>query len=409
MTLPRPFALAALFAAALAACHAAAAQESPAAAASASRPKSLAVAVVGGVGTHARPFAVTNNSRARVPAPPRLKGWKPPKGGPTLTRVDLYLAREGDGVRVKVYAVTDDTWPPEAPGPKYGPRFENVASYLAREGETVSVVELRRFGVEPLALSVTEWKPEPEPPAPALSVASRVKSVEVVSFEGEWTPRAERHGARLVLRNVSAKNVVGLELTTDVLKSSESGFAADALIKAGATYDTEVGSGREIFPRPAPPPPLPLWAAVTTVLFDDGTYEGDPSTAAELTASHRGRLIQLARILEIMRETLGGKLDEADAVARLRARVQGLRVDVEPSVLDELAAKFPEVPRDKRRRLVAGAAVGGLVSGRYDALALLGQIEISQQYKDKEPGFDLRRRLGQMRDRLAARAGLPRD
>lgn len=406
MTFFRTLALAALCAYALSFSHPAAAQESQ----SAARPKGLALAVVGGDEGLARPFAVNSGSRVKVPAPPALKGWKRPKGAPPLTRVDLYLSREDDSVWVKVYAMTDDTWPPEVPGPKYGPRFETAGSYLVREGETVSVVELRRFGVEPLVLSVTEWKPEPEmpeTPAPVVTALSRLKSVEVVSFEGAWTPRAQRHGARLVLRNVSSKNVVGLELTTDVSKSSWSGFAAGPLIKAGATYDTQADSGREVIPHPAPPPPLPRWVAVSTALFDDGTYEGDPETAAELTASHRGRVIQLARILEVMREMLKGKLDEADAVARLKARVQGLRVDVEPSVLDELVAKFPELPRDKRRRLLARSAVGGLIGGRYDALSLLGAIEFKQ--KEKAAGFDLRPRLEEMRDQLAARAGLSRD
>src|SRR6201986_418395 len=180
MTFFRPLVIAALCASALSFSHTAAAQETRAGAGL----KRLAVTVVYDDQRSVGPITVQENVSedmyyAEFNPPNQLPGWKRPEGEPPLPALRLRLSREGDAVRIKVSAVFDDTWPPEAPGPKYGKREKAVGNYLAREGDTVRVGELKGFGLEPLSLALSEAKPEPEmsfEPAPARAV-SRLKTI----------------------------------------------------------------------------------------------------------------------------------------------------------------------------------------------------------------------------------------
>jgi hypothetical protein len=418
-SISRPLALAALFASALTFSQTAAAQEARAAADESKAPaaverRRLAVEVVEADGSRGPLFAVPDiaddSYAAEISPPRRIDGGKRPEGEPPLTRIRLRISYEGDAVRIKVIAVLDDSWPPDAPGPKYGPKEKAVGSYLAREGETLRVEGLKGFGFEPLVLAVSEAKPEPEMPfmpAPARAF-SRLKSIEVVSFTTEG---AEMERARLVLRNVSPKNIVGLEMGSDGGINMMQTFGPRPLIESGATYETETGSGRGGRVTAGggyEPAPQPEALVVGAAVFEDGSYEGDAKAAATMLARQKGRSAQFARVLKLLQDALGAEgLDTPGALARLKSRVGGLRIDVEPSALDELVARFPEIPRDECRRYVAGWAVDGLKMARGESLSLLEKVEGARARKAE--GFDLRRQLEDMRAVVEKRAGVRRD
>lgn len=419
MTFFRTLALAALCASALSFSHTAAAQEKRAAAEEPKAPaaaerRKLVVEVVEADGSRDHPFAVSDITgdayAAEISPPRRINGWKRPEGEPPLTRIRLRLSEEGGAARIKVVAVLDDSWPPEAHGPKYGPREKAVGAYLVREGEAVSIDELKSFGVEPLVLAVAEAKPEPEMPfipAPARAV-SRLKSIEVVSF---MTEGAEMERARLVLRNVSPKNIVGLGFGDDGSSSMEQTFGPRPLIASGATYEAEKGSGRGGRMTPGggyEPAPQSDALVVAAAVFEDGSYEGDQKTAAIMLARQKGRSLQFAHVLKLLQDALSADgLDAPGALARLKSQVGGLRIDVEPSALDELVSRFPKIPRDESRRHVAEWAVDGLRMARREALGLLEKVEGDRAQKAE--GFDLRRQLEEVRAAVEKRAGIRRD
>ena len=411
MTFLRPLALAALCAAALAIPQTIAAQETRAGA----ELKKLAVTVFFDEQRFVGPFDVLENApgdgrSAEISPLSQIKGWKRPEGKPPPTSVRLKVSREGDAVRIKVSLVFDDTWPPEASGPKYGAREQTVGAYLVREGETVGVEELKSFGVEPFSLAVSEAKPEPEmpfAPAPARATSS-LKSIEVVSFltEGEQMERG-----RLVVRNVSEKNVVALEIK--VKGHSQTAYRADPrpLIESGATYETWIYSGRSVIETPngLDPEPRPDALVVDAVVFADGSYEGDVRTAASMFASQKGRSIQFERVMKLLQSALDSEgPDPSGALARLKSQIGGLRIDIEPSVVDEMLSKFPTLRAgDGGRRIIAYAAVEGLKTGKVEALALLGAIERARA--EKAEGFDLRGRLEEMRGAIERRGRVTRD
>jgi hypothetical protein len=402
----RPLALAALCASALSFSQTAAAQGARAG----SELKRLSVTVAFDDHRSVGPFPVLENVSedtysAEFNPPEQLPGWKRPDGEPPLTAIRLRLAREGDAVRIKVFAVLDDTWPPEAPGPKYGKRVRPVGAYLVREGETVVVGELKDFGLKPLSLAASEAKPEPElpfTPAPARAV-SRLKSIEVVSFLNEG---ANMERARLVIRNVSQKPVVGVEVGVETEGYSQTAYrgGASPLIEPGGTYEMQVSAGRD-GPEPAPQPEA---LVVGAALFADDSYEGDAEAAAKMFARQRGRAIQLARVVLLLRGSLDKDMPAPEVLAEFKARVAEMRIDVSPPTLEQMLLKFPALrSNDDGRRIMAYSAVEGLRSGRDEALAMIEDIERAPAQKGE--GIDLRRILDELGGRVARQVGSARD
>ena len=410
LTFFRSAACAAICAAALVAQRPAAAQEGR----SEAGLKKLAVVVFEDGRVRRHPLVVPEkvaapDHAAEIGPPRRIAGRQGPEGEPPLTRVRLRLAREGDAVRIDVGAVLDDSYPADAPGPKYGPRVVWVASHLAREGETVSV-GLKRYGFEPLVLTVMEAQPEPEAPlipAPARA-ASRLKSVEVVSF---LTEGAQMERGRVVLRNVSRKNITALAVSVGGHFTQMAYHAGlRSLVASGGTYETEVSLGRGGRETPGgfEPEPQPDALVVSMAVFEDGSYEGDVETAAAMVARLKGRSVQFARVLGLLRNVLDADSPPAaDAVARLKAEVGGLRIDVEPPVLEALVARFPELPTPAARKLIAEAVVNELRGTRGEALRMLEEVERAQR---QEAGrFDLRRELEKVRALVERRGGGGRE
>jgi hypothetical protein len=397
-------ALAALCASALSFSQTAAAQESHTAAAGL---KKLAVAFIDTDGRPVHAFAVPENAKddeyaAETSPPRRLPNWKQPEGSIPLTSIRLRLYAEGDAVRIKVSAVLDDAWPPEAPGPKYGKREQAVGTYLARESETVSV-ELKSFGFEPLVLGVVEYKPEPElpfEPTPARAV-SRAKSIEVVSFLNEG---AEMERARIVIRNVSQKHVVGVEVKTDGYSQTAYRGGAHPLIESGGTYEMQFGGGRR-GPEPAPQPEALF---VSAALFADDSYEGDAEAAAQMFARQRGRAIQLARVVLLLHGSLDTDMPAPKVLAEFKARVAEMRIDVSPPTLEQMLSKFPTLRADDDgRRILAESAVEGLRNARGEALRMIEDIERTLAQKGESP--DLRRIHKELVEQVVRQVGSAHD
>jgi hypothetical protein len=369
------------------------------------RPESerLAVEVVGGTNHRVEVFeSAPGGGYSQFSPPRRLAGWERPKGQTPLTAVRLSASYEGDAVRLRVAAVFDDSQPADAPGPKYGERAQELANLLAREGETITVEEFKRFGAEPLVLKVVRFEPEPEPPpipAPARAI-SQLKSVEVLNFAPGGT-RAEEW-VTLTLVNLSSKGIVALEVGVPDRSATHTAQAAAGrvLMPPGGTFQTEINFGRggRRTPQGYEPEPPPDALVVMSAVFEDGSYEGDTEGAARMAASQRGRLTQLARALTLVQGALGApQLD----VAALRSQVEGLRIDAEPALLEELLSQFPKLKLngDGGRRLLAEAALGGMRSGREQALRLIEQAA----------GPDPRRQLESVRTQLEKGVGPRRD
>ena len=376
-----------------------------------SAPHKLAIEVSGR--DHLEPFPVSETSAEggflQTSPRRRLPGWKQPAGVAPLIGVKIRSTYEGEGVRLKIAFVFDDSEPADAPGPKYGEREQAVSSHFVREGEAITVAELRRFGYEPMTLRVVPALPsrlaEP-PPAAQPQIANPLQSVTVVSFESE---EAAPKFYRLTLRNLSAKSITALEITAGGggRRQRMEATSGRPLMAPGGTCETsiDVSGGWLKTPQGYVADARQQTWTVGTVVFDDGTYEGEARTAAVIAASRLGRRTQLARVLallETVSETAGR--DAVATLEELKARVSALRIDADASKADALLASFPELAKEQGRAWIMSQILDGLRRGRHEALSQVE--ELAARAKRDGPTFDLRQSLQAVKELLGRRGGI---
>lgn len=338
----------------------------------------------------------------------RLAQWKQAAGQLPVSRLKIRALLEGDAVRIKVSVVFDDSEPVDSPGPKYGAREQPVADYLAREGETVRVRELSRFGLESLLLKVVRAQPMPEaqPLAAPPEIENKLKSVEVVSF----TPDASSpRWYRLSLRNLTQKSIVALEIYESEGGRRGGGSQMDmqfmpgrALIAPGALYETQLSvgetSGRWTPQGFVPDSPRQLAFAVGTIIFDDGTYEGEAEVAAVIEAGQLGRHIQRQRIISLLEEITDTQgQGTKTALEKLKAQVSALRIDVDATVVNKLLARYPSLSEEHQRKRIMSEVMGGLKNGREELLFRIAEFERA------EGKIDFSKWLSNMKEQYAAK------
>ena len=370
-------------------------------------PKKLAIEVVlpGGAIDHQVPVGGRRGMRAPQR---RLPGWEQPAAGePPLTGIEFTSAYEGDAVRIKVSVVFDDSQM-DAPGPKYGPKERSIATYLAREGETVNVGELARFGVEPMQVKVVRANPEPETPplSSAPQIVNETKSVEVVSFERDQRPTSRNH-YNLRLRNATRKNIIALGLYEaspgGPARTRMIGYPGRPLIRAGDFYDYNYYFNVAAHTTPhqgvVPDADQPRTLNVGTVVFDDGTYEGDVGTAASVVAYQQGVRTQNERVALLLQIFLDAPaLGAPAAIEKLKAEVSALRIDADPAAVAELRAQFPALAESDADKRLAADVMSGLRGGKD---GVTHRIKRWEEMRAREPEtFDLRRHLSALKDDL---------
>jgi hypothetical protein len=372
-------------------------------------PRNLAIEIVGR--KHLIPAPVleppARGGYIETVPPSHLPGWQQPADALPLTRIRIRSTLEGDGVRIKVAVVFDDSEPADAPGPKYGEREQPLASYLVQEGETATVSELTRFGFEPMVLRVVKHQPRAEQPAPIMQpqIINPLQSVTVVSFESK-APPSTFYG--LTLRNLSVKSIIALDVYI-VEDGGSSGQRMEAppehpLMPPGATYETSISMGGWLTPQGSVPDMHQPTMTIGTVVFADGTYEGEAKTAAEIMARRRGQQKQLARVLPLLQSFLDAPPQDATtALEKLKAQVSMLRIDVDPTIVDELLARFPELPQKDNRTWLTAMIMDGYRNGRMEAMNRLREIEAMRAHKAES--FDFQQALRAAKEQLEKRIG----
>jgi hypothetical protein len=370
-------------------------------------PHNLAIQIVG---RHYGPSPVfeppSEGGFMEAVAPP-LSNWKQPAGTPPLARIRIRSKYEGAGVRLNVAAVFDDSEPVDAPGPKYGEKEEALGSYLVQEGETVTVRALARYGRAPMQLKIVKAAPRETESAlsPQPVLENPLKSVVVVGFESDAQSAPFQ---RLLLRNLSAKSIIALDVYSELGHGSSNSQSMEStpgrpLIAPGATYEVRVsingGRGGRTTPQGfVPYPPQPQTMVVGTVVFDDDTYEGEARRAAEIIARRRGRQLQLTRVLTLLPDNPDAPAQEpTDVLEKLKTQVSLLRIDADTALVDELAGRFPELPKGSRT-LLAAEVMNGLKHGREEVSRRLKEMADAQTRNPQ--GFNLPQALHAFREHL---------
>lgn len=289
-----------------------------------------------------------------------------------LTAIDVRANREGDAMRVRLSIIYNDISNQEW----WKDKKEKVAgSYLIRAGETIRPLELEQFGIEPFEMKGIDANPVVLKPG---------KGPRITNSAALEVDRVERHfdNYRLWLKNRSSKNIVAYTISIGNSGRSTEGVGygpVNTVLAAGAV-------SREMY---FSEPELELGGlTVKLVLFEDGSFEGDPKLAAQLLAKAEGVKIQSPRVLRMIEQAL--KVDDSD----LRAAFDKLEADLwvipeaidKPSALEFLKTKFPSAD-EKTRMALYEDLKGGLYNARNIALSSIGDTRRSVQELESRSQF----------------------
>lgn len=283
----------------------------------------------------------------------RIQKWQLPAGELPIQAVNIASRLDGEVASVNVSVLR---------GVKFHDEETMVGTYHLRENESVLVQELEGFGVEPFRISLKRIAPAaPNQPV----VKSLAKSLEIVGIEPQPStlPRY-----KLTLRNLSEKNIMALRIEimsggVMAVTSTPQGLEGLPLIKAGAFFESNQPLRTRAVHTPggfAPDTHISQETIIRSVVFEDGSYEGDPAPAAGFKAFTLGRKLALTRLLEVCaatKEAAPSEQERTAQVARFTDRVRTLSDEIDGPALAQLLREFPTLTRKEATDLKIAAEV----------------------------------------------------
>jgi hypothetical protein len=310
----------------------------------------------------------------------RITGWQLPAGTLPIRAVKLVPSLKGDNVTLRVSVLRGIRHDVE----------ETVGIYHPRENERINIDALTNFGVAPFEIEVIRVAP-PLPNTP--SIVNETKSLDVVAIEPHIS---NIPGFKLTLHNLSDKNVSALTLNVvmkdrDAVTGMPQGLEGRPRIEAGGYAEFPFPLARA-YRAPGSyelsnPPKQHL--VISSVVFEDGSYEGDAKFAGQFLALELGRKIELKRILTVLRSAL--KVNEAnnaegaegaegaDAATRLGSSIRALSFETQPADYVALFEAFPGLDQ-KSLDSASNAAIHGVRKQLLDELqAFQGRPRVTGQ------------------------------
>ena len=278
----------------------------------------------------------------------RTASWQAPAGAQPEEAVRVISRVEGDAVRVIVSTLS---------GTKALENEQRVGTYLIRETEKISIDDLKQFGIEPFQIKLVRVSPN-IPPVPPVSL----KGVQSLVVINSMAKEATLPSYRIILRNQSNKNIVGLGV--DVVSggrvqitSKPRGIDGQPLIAAGKEYWLTVTAPNRAQPTVdgfVPTSPSDQQIQIKAAVFDDGTYEGDAATAAAVRGYRAGEKMVLPKLIPLLESALNSSnADLTEALKNLESQVSSVGSDADPQIVQTLTAEFPQASDARRREIKA--------------------------------------------------------
>ena len=117
---------------------------------------------------------------------------------------------------------------------------------------------------------------------------------------------------------------------------------------------------------------------IRTVVFDDGTYDGEVEPAAEIDARQRGQDMQRKRIIGLLQRALSdGNQQVQITLNSLKELLYALGKTADPSVVAELMTRYPALG-EKSRVWFTENVEEGLGEGKREFLRYIKEFEERQ-------------------------------
>jgi hypothetical protein len=225
--------------------------------------------------------------------------------------LQLDFSAEGNRARIVSYAI-------------YPTRRDKIGDHRARLNESVKLTELQNLGYLPFTLRVLPATP---PPRPMPALVSDAPSIRTEVVRRNWD------SFTLAVHNLSAHAVVAFA-AGQVKTPRDDGYTTTEAppgrpaIPAGGTVTFEHGGAGPVELR--------------GVLFDDGSWEGDPAIIARIKAERAATQALRAQIDEVAARVLSDtSLDDAARIGRIRAGIDALPEKPSPALIRRALAGLP--------------------------------------------------------------------
>lgn len=276
----------------------------------------------------------------------RTPAWKDPAGTLPVDAVDIKVLLNDGSVKAIVSVLRGNLHEQQ----------EDVGSYAIREREKIRIEELKRFGVEPFDLALVRVAASGVTP----QFVSKSRSIELVSIQPVL---ATLPSYRLVVRNVSNKNIRAIKLEAgpedrSKVSALRQGKDGEPLIVAGGTVELAMRSLTKAVSAPEGYKPVSAENQViliSTVIYNDLSYDGDAETAALFRSAHLANKIQIPRIIASYQAALASQDKPEEVLSSLAKRIELLDTEVKPEDLQGLLKDFPALAgkRDELSHTIA--------------------------------------------------------
>jgi len=183
-------------------------------------------------------------------------------------------------------------------------------------GECRTLTDLREVGVEPFDVCILDSVPPP-PATPILDV--RTAAVEVTSVE---TVNVPLPAYRIKFKNLTNRNIAALRVNVEnSISTFFQGKEGLPLIAPNEVHEELL-----VFSHPLADTQYKV--IVSTAVFDDGSFSGEPQPACDLALSTAGRIYWMKELIPVLEKAIAEPpSDAAVAAARFKERVLAMQLD----------------------------------------------------------------------------------
>ena len=278
----------------------------------------------------------------------RLASWQTPTGAQPIEAVRVISRVEGDAVRVIVSTLS---------GSKALENEQRVGTYLIRETEKISIDDLKQIGIEPFQVKLVRVSPSVPAVPPVI-----LKGVESVVVLNSMAKETTLPSYRIILRNQSNKNIVGLGVDVVAggkvaITSKPRGIDGHPLIAVGKEYWLTVSAPNRAQQTPGgyePTLPSDQQIQIKAAVFDDGTFEGDAEIAAAVMGYRAGEKMVLPRLIPLLDGALSSSnANLIEALRNFESQVWSVGTDADPQIVQTLTSEFPQERAARSREIKA--------------------------------------------------------
>ena len=306
-----------------------------------------------------------------------LADWKPSAEVPSaagVLKVTFWL--EQDVVRVEVLAYLGEIAPNSRP-----PDWERlpqlkIASRLVRVDETISIDETQRVGIQPFQVKLLRAAPWSIGPP---EVINKTQALNVESTT------EERPAYTVTVRNVSTRNISAIMWygTENDRKGGGGGVQGGLLVRAGKEFQIQQhfsNSQEKRADESNSELPRKRQIVIAAILFEDGSFEGEPDTAATMAAGWSAETQQFLRIIPLLQSAATSiDPDQAASLAKLKNDIGALSEEVDTAQVAKLLTRFPNLSNEQQR-IVNVRFKAGLASAKHNLLSEIQRLEYERAH-----------------------------